>query len=216
MHLPICIPETILPATCFVHAVTCKTDQKYETKSVNWICPYTYVPSQLHSKLNTWTHTSATMHFGHPGTRKTYDLWLREKYWWLQMVDKINTYMSSCSTCAQGKVPHNFPAEKLMPLPTPKCPWSHFALDFITDLSKSNTHTILLVVLYWFSRLLRLVPLPHLPCLSIHQPNRGCEQWQGSSIHVKGLELLPWEIRSHCESYFSLSPTVKWTDKQEV
>lgn len=75
------------------------------------------------------------------------------------MVKEINDYVSSCSTCAQAKVPCNFPTRKLMPLPIPQRPWSHLVLDLITDLPDSEGKTTILVVLDRFSRSLRLIPL---------------------------------------------------------
>lgn len=41
---------------------------------------------------------------------------------------------SSCTGCAQSKVPRHHPAGNLLPLPTPNWPWSHIAIDFLTDL----------------------------------------------------------------------------------
>lgn len=79
------------------------------------------------------------------------------------MTQVINQYFQSCSTCAQVKVPRHFPTIKLIRLPTLNCPWSHVALDFITDLPASDGNTVILVVMDWFSRLLRLIPLPNLP-----------------------------------------------------
>lgn len=60
-------------------------------------------------KLITWAHISPAA--GHPGMTKTIVL-LRERYWWLSMMKKVNKMILSCSMCsiqssetpARGKV----------------------------------------------------------------------------------------------------------------
>ncbi|KAL0173533.1 hypothetical protein M9458_029501, partial [Cirrhinus mrigala] len=49
------------------------------------------------------------------------------------------------------------------PLPAPRRPWSHIAVDFITDLPNSLGHTTILTVIDRFSKGCRLIPLPKLP-----------------------------------------------------
>lgn len=74
-----------------------------------------------------------------------------------------STNASLCSSCAQAKVSSHLPAATLLPLPNPQCPWSHLALDVLTDLPESDGNTIILVVLDCFFRSLCLLPLPKLP-----------------------------------------------------
>ncbi|KAI2655924.1 Transposon Tf2-9 polyprotein [Labeo rohita] len=57
----------------------------------------------------------------------------------------------------------HLPAGLLQPLPTPRRPWSHIAVDFITDLPPSQGHTVILSVIDRFSKGCRLIPLPKLP-----------------------------------------------------
>lgn len=44
-----------------------------------------------------------------------------------------------------------------------QCPWSHIALDFITDLPKSLGNMVILVIVDRFSLSLGLIPLPTVP-----------------------------------------------------
>lgn len=88
-----------------------------------------YVPPRLHQKIFTWAHTSAT---GHPGTRRTLDL----------LKETSMIMCGSCSVCAQAKV------HVILPLENPQRPWSHIAIDFITDLPESEGETTLMVVIY--------------------------------------------------------------------
>ncbi|KAI4889192.1 hypothetical protein NFI96_012963 [Prochilodus magdalenae] len=94
-----------------------------------------YVPAQVRDRLVTWAHTSLTS--GHPGETRTYQL-LSGKYWWESMSKDVHRFVSSCSTCSQCKTPRALPAGKLMPLPIPARPWSHLAVDFVTDLPDSE------------------------------------------------------------------------------
>ncbi|KAK3545935.1 hypothetical protein QTP70_016965 [Hemibagrus guttatus] len=47
----------------------------------------------------------------------------------------------------------------LEPLPVPQCPWSHIALDFVTNLVDSEGYNTVLVAIDWFSMTCLLVPL---------------------------------------------------------
>lgn len=71
--------------------------------------------------------------------------------------------MSSCSVCTSSKVPRDLPAGKLMPLPSPARPWSHLAMDFLTDLLESQLYTVILVVVNRFSKACRFIPFAALP-----------------------------------------------------
>ncbi len=62
-----------------------------------------------------------------------------------------------------SKSSHQLPAGLLQPLPTPQRPWSHIAIDFVTDLPPSRGHTTILSVIDRFSKACRLIPLPKLP-----------------------------------------------------
>ncbi len=65
--------------------------------------------------------------------------------------------------CAQSKTPRELPAGLLEPLPIPQRPWSHLAVDFVTDLPSSNGYTTILVIIDRFSKACRLIPLKGLP-----------------------------------------------------
>lgn len=50
-----------------------------------------------------------------------------------------------------------------MTLENPSHPWSHVALDFLTDLPELKGHTTIMVVIGRFSRFLNVIPLTGLP-----------------------------------------------------
>lgn len=103
-------PESILPPSCFIRAITWDLDQKTASLPAHVPAaspPYrTFVPVQLRGKLITWAHTAPDT--GHPGTQRTYNL-LRAKYWWPNMNTGIHKFISSCTSCAQAKVPLTLP-----------------------------------------------------------------------------------------------------------
>lgn len=55
------------------------------------------------------------------------------------------------------------PAGLLNPLPIPQRPWSHIAIDFITDLPNSQGYITILTIVDRFSKACRLIPLTKLP-----------------------------------------------------
>lgn len=71
--------------------------------------------------------------------------------------------MKACLICNQHKTPCQAPAGLLQSLPVPHRPWSHIALDFVTDLPPSAGHTTILTVVDRVSKMADLIPLPKLP-----------------------------------------------------
>lgn len=115
------------------------------------ISPHVWV-----GKLISWTHNILAL--GYPGTKRALEL-LSGRYWWPTTSMDSNAFITSCLTCAWAKVSRNFPAGKLMPLSTPHRPWSHIALDCITNLLELGGYTVILVILDWFSHLMKLTSL---------------------------------------------------------
>lgn len=79
------------------------------------------------------------------------------------MQSDIITYVHNCSICQATKSSRQLPARLLQPLPIPQRPWSHIAIDFITDLPNSQGQTTILKVIDRFSKACRFIPLPKLP-----------------------------------------------------
>ncbi|KAK3561496.1 hypothetical protein QTP86_005997 [Hemibagrus guttatus] len=48
--------------------------------------------------------------------------------------EDVENYVGACGTCAQSRTSRQLHLGLLELLPIPKCPWSHMAVDFITDL----------------------------------------------------------------------------------
>lgn len=125
-------------------------------------CPptKTYVPENLRATLLELLHASPSS--GHPGISRTIHL-VQNQFWWPSLPADAQEFVRSCAVCNTSKSSHQLPAGLLLPLPTPQRPWSHIALDFVTNLPRSNNCTVILTIIDRFSKACRLVPLPELP-----------------------------------------------------
>ena len=119
-----------------------------------------YVPTGLRSQVLQWGHSSRLA--GHPGVRRTKDC-VSQRFWWPNMDKDIREFVAACSVCARNKGSHLPPSGLLRPLPIPKRPWSHIALDFITGLPVSDGNAVILLVVDRFSKAAHFVALPKLP-----------------------------------------------------
>ncbi|KAL0202014.1 hypothetical protein M9458_000032, partial [Cirrhinus mrigala] len=122
-------------------------------------CPnnLTYVPASLRPRVLSEVH--ATPSSGHPGIEATIHL-LRNRFWWSSLRSDTTAFVKNCAVCNTSRTPRQLPAGLLQPLPVPNRPWSHLAVDFVTDLPPSQGHTVILSVVDRFSKGCRFIPLP--------------------------------------------------------
>uniref|UniRef100_A0AAR2J3M5 Gypsy retrotransposon integrase-like protein 1 n=1 Tax=Pygocentrus nattereri TaxID=42514 RepID=A0AAR2J3M5_PYGNA len=159
-------PERILPPTVQIAVIQWEFDEQIQQVNAHRTPPEgtppgkLFVPPQFRNRLITWAHSSLTS--GHPGETRTLQL-LSARYWWDSLRSDVHSFVSSCPVCAQCKIPRTLPAGKLVPLPVPERPWSHIAIDFVTDLPPSNGFTSILTVVDRFSRGVKFIPFPSLP-----------------------------------------------------
>ncbi|KAL0149332.1 hypothetical protein M9458_055370 [Cirrhinus mrigala] len=85
------------------------------------------------------------------------------RFWWPSLRSDTIAFVKNCVICNISKSSKQLPAGLLQPLPIPQRPWSHIAIDFVTDLPLSNGYTTILTVIDRFSKSCRLIPLPKLP-----------------------------------------------------
>ena len=159
-------PDTILRPEVFVHAIEMDiqrfVQQGDDAAPSN--CPEgrLYVPACTRSQVLEWEHSSQLS--GHPGTGHTITF-IQCKFWWPEMREDIQNFVSACSVCAQASVTHQPPPQGLLqPLPIPHKPWSHIALD--TGLPTSNHNTTILTIVDRFSKAVHFVPLTKRPSAS--------------------------------------------------
>ncbi|KAK7879248.1 hypothetical protein WMY93_033967 [Mugilogobius chulae] len=173
-------PTSILPATCFIEddsspdpPASCLVGSvHWEIERVvrealraqpdpgNGPTNCLFVPDAVRAPVLQWGHSSRLT--CHPGFHRTL-AFIRQKFWWPSMHKDIRSFISACSTCARSKSSHQAPSGLLNPLPTPRRPWSHIALDFVTGLPNSDGNTAILTIVDRFSKAVHFVPLPKLP-----------------------------------------------------
>lgn len=91
-------------------------------------------------------------------------------------------------SCVCSEQDTEFTARLLRPVPIPKCPLSHIALDFVTGLPPSSGNTVVLTIVDWFSKAVHFVALPQLPS--------ALETAQLLTQHVFWLHGIPLDIVS--------------------
>ncbi|KAL0150314.1 hypothetical protein M9458_054422 [Cirrhinus mrigala] len=164
--LPIGNPEPILPPSMIIAPVTWDIMTEISEAQVQDPTPAECPPNLVYVPLTFRPRVLAKLHntpsSGHPGIEATLQL-LGNRFWWPgQHADTIQ-FISRCAVCNISKVPHRLPAGLLQPLPVPQRPWSHIAIDFVTDLPPSNGYTTILSIIDRFSKACRFIPLAKLP-----------------------------------------------------
>lgn len=119
-----------------------------------------FVPEEFRSRVMEMVHSVPAS--GHPGITATIHL-LQNRFWWSTLSKDTTQFVEQCQTCNIHKPSHQLPAGLLQPLPILQRPWSHIAIDFVTDLPASDGYTTILTVIDRFSKACRLIPLPKLP-----------------------------------------------------
>ncbi len=113
-----------------------------------------FVPQEHRRKVI--QHVYVVLSSGHPGITVTLHL-LQNSFWWPTMRTDTIDFIPRCTTCNKSKSPRQLPSSLLHPLPVPRRPLSHLAIEFITDLPKSNGNTTILNVIDRFSKADRLI-----------------------------------------------------------
>ncbi|KAG5830260.1 hypothetical protein ANANG_G00308310, partial [Anguilla anguilla] len=143
--------ETILPANCLVAAVGWEVESavrralQREPPPSNVPPNLLFVPKSVRSQVLQWGHSSQLT--CHPGVRRT-RAFILQRFWWPAMEEEIKRFVAACQVCARNKSANTPPAGLLRPLPVPRRPWSHLALDFVTGLPPSQGNTTILTVIH--------------------------------------------------------------------
>ncbi|WVZ13617.1 hypothetical protein V8G54_011183 [Vigna mungo] len=88
---------------------------------------------------------------GHTGVAKTLSR-LQHNFYWKGMREDVQHFVAHCATCLQTKYETKRPVGLLQPLSIPVEPWVDLSLGFITDLPIFQGYTVILVVVYRFSK----------------------------------------------------------------
>ncbi|KAK3524938.1 hypothetical protein QTP86_011483 [Hemibagrus guttatus] len=159
-------PDLILPAAAILDPVPWSLIEKIQRAHTDEPppanCPSTkvYVPLQFRQQVLQWVHEAPC--YGHPGILRSTQLTLH-RFWWPSLRTDVERFVRSCSNCVQSRVSHQLPEGLREPLPTPKRPWSHLSVDFLTDLPNSGGFTTVMVMVDRFSKACKLIPLKGSP-----------------------------------------------------
>lgn len=154
-------PETILPTSCMVAAVTWHIEEEVRAAQLNQPDPGNgpperlFVPDAVRSSVGTflqahlppWSNTHLNPHS--PAILVSND---------------GGGYSGFClPVCAQNNVSTQPSPGLLHPFPIPGWLWSYIALDFDTGLPASNGYTVILTVIDLFFKFSHFIPLSKLP-----------------------------------------------------
>ncbi|KAL1021133.1 hypothetical protein UPYG_G00009230, partial [Umbra pygmaea] len=158
--------DTILPELCVVGAILWKVEKEVKRALLRDPGPgnvpnhLLYVPAAVRSVVLKWAHSSKLT--CHPGITRTL-AFVNRRFWWSTVKEDVTSYVSACPVCALNKNSNKPSTGLLRPLPIPRRPWSHVALDFVTGLPPSDGNTTILTVVDRFTKFAYYLPLPKLP-----------------------------------------------------
>jgi len=94
---------------------------------------------------------------GHGETAKTTEL-ISRLYYWPKIRKYIKGFMKDCDTCERTQVVRHAPYGLLQSNEAPDRPWESIAMDFITDLPKSDGYDTILVVIDRRTKMSHFIP----------------------------------------------------------
>ena len=134
-----------------------RVTRKYEQSAGYW----TYqgrivVPTSMHTEIIQEHHSNVVS--GHFSWSRTLEL-ISRQFWWPQMRESVQTFVSSCLSCQRSKAVNQRPFGLLSPLPIPDSRWHTITMDFIMDLPRSaNGHNAIMVLVDKLTKYVHLVP----------------------------------------------------------
>ena len=127
----------------------------WEKNKVAYMERRVYVPNNKELREEILKEHHNPVDIGHPGLHRMMEL-LKRTYWWPGLKEDVKRYIQGCFKCQQNKVQHQKKAEVLHPLEIPQGPWQEISIDIIGPLPKSNRMDAILVIVDWFTKMIRL------------------------------------------------------------
>lgn len=87
---------------------------------------------------------------------KTLEL-ISKDFWWPQMWKAVKDFVQSYNICSRSKIPCHWPYRLLQPLHILEQPWSFVSMDFIINLSSSNSYDSIFVIVDCFTKMAHFV-----------------------------------------------------------
>lgn len=106
------------------------------------------------------------------------------------MCQDAKAFITAFQVCAHGKSFHQPLADHLNPIETPRCPWSHIAVDFVTGLTISDRNNAILIVADNISKGVQYIPLKKKKKNSLPQQRLGIFWSDLSFISMISLQIL--------------------------
>ena len=72
---------------------------------------------------------------------------IRQHFWWPGLDRDVKQYVKTCELCQRMKPRHHNPCGLFTPLPTPRRPSEHVAIDFVTRLPRTPAGNDMIVVI---------------------------------------------------------------------
>jgi len=118
---------------------------------------------------------------GHGGTAKTTEL-ISRRYDWPKIREDIKRFIKNCDKCQRTKVVRHVPYGLLQSNEAPDRPSKSIAMDFITDLPKSEGYDTILEVID------RLTKMSHfIPCSKNLDPRQFANLFMKEIVRLQGL-----------------------------
>lgn len=73
----------------------------------------------------------------------------------------VQEYVRACEVCQRNKTEQLHPVSLLLPLVIPSFVWSDISMDFVEGLPKVGGKSVILTVVYRFSKYAHFIPLAH-------------------------------------------------------
>ena len=112
----------------------------------------------LKTKIIAAFHSSAVG--GHSGVQASYQR-VKKLFHWPDMKADVDSFVKQCSVCQQAKHEHCKYPGLLQPLPIPEESWQDISMDFIEGLPKSDSFSVILVVVDRLTKYAHFLPLKH-------------------------------------------------------
>jgi hypothetical protein len=112
----------------------------------------------LRTKVIAAFHSSAVG--GHSGVQATYQR-VKKLFYWTGMKTDVESFIKQCQVCQQAKHEHCKYPGLLQPLPVPQSSWVDVSMDFIKGLPKSDSFSVILVIVDRLTKYAHFLPLKH-------------------------------------------------------
>jgi len=144
---------------------------------------------------------------GHGGKAKTTVL-ISRRYYWPKIREDIKRFIKNCDTCQRTKVVRHAPYRLLQSTEAPDRPCKSIAMDFITDLPKSEGYDTILVVIDGLTKMSHFIPC---------SKNRDARQFANLLMkEIVRLHGLPHDIITDRGTLCTSDPWKETTGKLEI